>query len=55
MCICVNMFIRMYSMIASMGLRLDLGRGRYSLRNTGLGVKLKRYVSLHRAEGVKND
>ena len=41
-------------MIAYVRLQLD-GTGVVpdSLRNTGKGGKLKRYVSLHRGEGVK--
>ena len=51
------MFLSMYSTIATMELKLDLGGAAFrdSLRNTGFWVKLKRYVSLHRVEGVKND
>ena len=47
-----------YSMIACVKLKSDLGGGGVipnPLRKTGEGVKSKRYVSLHRGEGVKND
>ena len=40
-----------------MRLKLDLGGGgdSFMIRYVTQGVKLKRYVLLHRGEGVKND
>ena len=58
-CMCVNFFLSMCSMIACVRLKLDLGGGggyNFKIRcvNTE-GAKLKRYGLLHRGEGDTND
>ena len=51
---CLNVVLQMYSMIACLRLKSDLGGGGEtpnSLRNTGGGAKVKRYHSLQRGGG----